>query len=136
MSKRARTLILGVALAAMTLAGMTAVAQAHANDDPASKRHRALGRLGFLAAGDHDTTASQDQTTSDSVRRARLAQERYYSTWRYGDTPAQAPAQPSRQPGWLVPVIGALAAALVLLGVLAATIVRHTHGKVRVRQAA
>jgi len=80
--------------------------------------------------------ASLEQPSSDSVQRAAEAQERYYSTWRYGDTPAQAPAQPSRQPGWLVPTIGVLAATLVLLGVLAATIVRRTRGRIRVRQAA
>jgi hypothetical protein len=34
MSKRARALVLGAMLAAMNLAGMTAVAQAQANDEP------------------------------------------------------------------------------------------------------
>jgi hypothetical protein len=40
MSKRTRALILGATLAAMSLAGMTAVAQAQANDQHARNRHR------------------------------------------------------------------------------------------------
>jgi hypothetical protein len=136
MSRLARMLALG-AMLAMTLTGLTAAAQAQPT------------------AG-VEQRASQDQPTSDSVKRAAeaqeryystwsygdpaaeraLAQERYYSTWRYGDTPAPAPAQPSRRPGWLLPAIGVLAAALALLGVLAAMLVRRTRGRVRVRQAA
>jgi hypothetical protein len=49
MSRRACTLVLAAVLAAMNLAGMTAVAQAHTNDDPASTRHRALGQVELLA---------------------------------------------------------------------------------------
>ena len=66
MSKLARTLILGVALAAMNLAGTTAIAQTHTNDDPASNRHRALGQLKLLAA--EDPVASQEQPTDAVVR--------------------------------------------------------------------
>jgi hypothetical protein len=105
MSRLARTLALAAMLAAMTLAGLTAVAQAQPTQD-------------------------------DTVKRAAEAQERYYSTWSYGDTPAPVVDEPSGQPGWLVPAIGVLAAALVLLGVLAATIVRRARGRVRVRQVA
>jgi hypothetical protein len=91
MSKLARTLILGATLAAMNLAGTTAVAQAHTNDDPASKRHRALGQAQLGVAGDydaprpplerqvgesyryyHDALAGQAQTTqADAVQRFR-----------------------------------------------------------------
>ena len=137
MSRLTRVLVLAAMLAAMTLTAMTAVAQAQPT------------------AGD-DQRTSQDQPTSDSVKRAAQAQERYYSTWSYGDpaaqqalaqerysstwgygdTPAPAPAEPSRRPGWLVPAIGVLAGVLALLGVLAATIIRRTRGRVRVRQAA
>jgi hypothetical protein len=144
MSKRARTLILGVALAAMNLAGLTAVAQAQPTGDDAVELFRRGER------------ASLEQPTSGSVQRAAeaqeryhstwrygdplaeqgLAQERYYSTWGYGDTPAPVSAQPSNQPDWLVPVIGVLAAALALLGVLAALLVRRSRGRVRVRQVA
>jgi hypothetical protein len=155
MSRLARTLALAAVLAAMILAGLTA-AQAHTNDDPTTKRAGLAQERYYSTWSYGDTTASQDQPTSDSVKRAALAQERYYSTWSYGDpvkqaalaqeryystwsygdTPAPVPAQPSGQPGWLLPTIGVLAAALALLGVLAATIIRRTRGRVRVRQAA
>jgi hypothetical protein len=79
MSRLTRVMVLGAMLAAMTLAGLTAVAQAQPT------------------AGD-EKRASQDQSTSDSVKRAAEAQERYYSTWSYGDTPAPAPDEPSGQP--------------------------------------
>jgi hypothetical protein len=46
--------------------------------------------------------ASLEQPTSDTAMQAGLAQERYHSTWRYGDTPTPAPAEPSGQPDWLV----------------------------------
>jgi crotonobetainyl-CoA:carnitine CoA-transferase CaiB-like acyl-CoA transferase len=68
--------------------------------------------------------------------RQGLAQERYYSTWGYGDTPAPAPAEPSGRPGWLVPAIGVLAGMVALLGVLAAMLPRRARGRVRVQQAA
>ena len=105
MSRLARALMLAATLAATTLAGLTAAAQAH----PAS---------------------------DDAARRQALAQERYYSTWRAGDPTAAAPAPPSRQPAWLVPAIGALAAALALLGIRATMITRRRRGRVRVRQPA
>jgi hypothetical protein len=136
MSRLTRVLVLG-AMLAMILTALTAVAQAQPT------------------AGDNQR-ASQDQPTSDSVKRAAeaqeryystwsyenpaiqqgLAQERYYSTWSYGDTPAPAPAEPSGRPGWLVPAIGVLAGVLALLGVLAAMLLRRARGRVRVHQAA
>jgi hypothetical protein len=133
MSRLTRILV----LAAMILAGLTAVAQAQPS------------------AGDHQRT-SQNQPISDSVKRAAeaqeryystwsygdtparqaLAQERYYSTWSYGDTPAPAPAEPNGRTGWLVPAIGVLAGILALLGVLATMRLRRARGRVRAQQAA
>ena len=134
MSKRTRALVLGVTLAAMNLAGLTA-AQAHPNDDPTSNRHRALGQLGLLAAADH-ATASQEQTTTDTAAQAGLAQERYYSTWGYADTPAPAPDEPSGQPDWLVLGLGVLAAALALSTGLAVLAARRAGRRMRAGQAA
>jgi len=54
MSKRARALVFGAMLAAMNLAGMTAVAQAHANNQDTITRHRALGQAKLGVAGDRD----------------------------------------------------------------------------------
>jgi hypothetical protein len=125
MSRLTRTLALAAMLAAMTLAGLTTVAQAQPTQDDVTKR-----------AAEAQERYYSTWSYGDPAIQAGLAQERYYSTWRYGDTSAPAPAQPSRQPGWLVPVIGVLATGLVLLGVLAAIRLRRTRGRVRVRQAA
>ena len=107
MSKLARVLVLAAMVAAMNLTAMTAVAQAHTSNDPASTRHRALGRVAFLATGDHAVTAQQQsngdatvrrllarerssvpngaptQAAADATHRRLLAQERSYSTWDY-----------------------------------------------------
>jgi hypothetical protein len=159
MSKLARTLILGATLAAMNLAGMTAIAQAQTSDDPASKRHHGLGQLELLAADDHAVAsreqptdavqrfrrgerASQEQPTSDAATRAALAQEQSYSFYSSRWTPANKaptpvrPAEPSGQPDWLVPAIGVLAAALALSGGLAVTTTRRARRRVRAGQAA
>jgi hypothetical protein len=154
MSRLARTLVLAAALAAMNLAGTTAVAQAHASDDPATTRHRALGQLELLAAADHAVAsqeqnptgavkqfrrgerASQEQTTTDAAVQAGLAQERYHSTWRYADTPAPVPAEPRGQPDWLVLGLGLLAAALALSTGLAVAAARRANRRVRAGQAA
>jgi hypothetical protein len=54
MSKRTRTLVLGVALAAMNLAGLTAVAQA--NDQPAEADAVEQFRRGERASQEQPTT--------------------------------------------------------------------------------
>ena len=124
MSRLARALVLAATLAAMTLAGLTAAAQAHPASDDA--RRQALAQERY-----YGSFGQQDPATQ-----AALAQERYYSTWRASDPTAAAPAPPSRQPAWLVPAIGALAVALALLGIRATMITRRRRGRVRVRQPA
>ena len=134
MSKFARTLILGVALAAMNLAGTTAIAHAHTSDDPASKRHRVLGQLGLLTA--QDTVASQEQPTMADDTRRPPTEGQVGESWHHRVNIPVRPAEPSGQPGWLVLGLGVLAAALALSGGLAAMILRRTRGRVRVRQVA
>ncbi len=127
MSKLTRALVLGAMLAAMSPAGMTAVAQAHPTAGDAAQ---------LLGQGER---ASQQQTTTDdAAKRQALAQERYYNTWRMGAraTSPVRPVEQSRQPSRLVVTLGVLAAALVLLGVLAATIARNARRRVRARHAA
>jgi hypothetical protein len=80
MSKLARPLLLVAMLAAMNLAAMTAVAQAHTSNDPASTRHRALGRVAFLAT-------DQPSGQADAAVRRLLARER-------STIPDTAPAHP------------------------------------------
>ena len=133
MSKRARTLILGVALAAMHLAATTAIAQAHTSGDPASTRHRALGQLELTA---EDAVAAQEQPGIADDTRRPPTEAQVDKSWRHpGNVRAQS-AEPSGQPGWMVLGLGVLAAALALPAVLAARIVKRTRGRVRVRQTA
>jgi ABC-type amino acid transport substrate-binding protein len=153
MSKRARTLLLGVTLAAINLTGLTAVAQADTNDDISSKRHRALGQAQLGVAVDHDTPrpprerqpgepyryyhdalAAQAQAALDDARRPPT-EGQVGESWH---PPAKAPVQPvepSGQPDWLIPAIGVLAA-LVLCGGLAVTTTRRARRRVRVGHAA
>jgi hypothetical protein len=174
MSKLARLMVLVAMLAAMQLAGLVAVAQAHTGNDPASARHAALGRLGFLATVGH-AVASQEQPTADAQRlfrrgerasqaqptadaqrlfrrgerasqaqptadatnqRGLLAQERYYSTWDYGDTVAAVSDEPSGQPGWVTPALGVLAAVLAVVAGVAVLVARRAHRGQRAEQTA
>jgi hypothetical protein len=84
----------------------------------------------------YHSTWRYGDTTSDSVKRAAEAQERYYSTWGYGDTPTPAPAEPSGQPDWLVLGLGVLAAALALVAGLAVLAARRANRRVRAGQTA
>jgi hypothetical protein len=183
MSRLARALTLAVMMAAMQLAAMTAVAQAHTSNDPASTQHRALGRAEFVAtvaqahatdqpsgradatvrrllARERSSTPSRTpahprllleeerssilnlpnrtpaQAAADAAHRRLLAQERYYSTWTYGNTSAPTPPEPSGQPGWLTPALGVLAAVLALVAGVAALAARRAHRTQRASQTA
>jgi hypothetical protein len=135
MSKRARTLILGVALAAMNLAGMTAVAHAYPLDPTAdhavaSQQQNPTDAQERFRRGER---ASQEQTAADATVRRLLARER--SSIPSG-TPAQMPVpvqppEPSGQPDWLVPAIGVLAAVLALVAGLVAMAARRTGRRAR-----
>jgi hypothetical protein len=138
MSRLTRALVLGVALAAMNLAGMTAVAHAYPLDPTAdhavaAQQQNPTDAQELFRRGER---ASQEQPTSDSVKQAAQAQERYYSTWGYADTPTPAPAEPSGQPDWLVPAIGVLAAALALVAGLVVLVARRAGRRLRAGQAA
>jgi hypothetical protein len=76
------------------------------------------------------------QTTMDATRQAARAQERYYSTWGYSNSPALTPAKPSRRPDWLVPGLGGLAAAVTLSAGLAVLAAKRARRRARVGQAA
>jgi hypothetical protein len=131
MSKLARTLVLGAMLAAMNLAGMTAVAQAQANDEGKdARRPPTEGQVG--ESWRQPQVASQEQTAADAALRRQLARERFSIP---SGTPAQAPApepaEPSGQPGWLVPLLAVLAAALAVSGGLAVMAGKRASRRVR-----
>jgi hypothetical protein len=134
MSKRIRALVLGVTLAAMNLAGLTA-AQAHPNDDPTSNRHRALGQLGLLTA--EHVVASQEQTAADAALQRQLARERHsIPSGTSAKVPAPAPSEPNGQSGWLVLTLGVLSAALALVAGLAVLAARRASRRMRLGHAA
>jgi hypothetical protein len=85
-SRLARPLMLVAMLAALNLAAMTAVAHAHTGNDPASTRHRALGRVEFLAA-------DQPSGQADATVQRLLARER--STIPSGPAQAPGPVRPA-----------------------------------------
>jgi hypothetical protein len=134
MSKLTRTLIIGATLTAMHLAGMTAVAQAQANDEPVRQppTERQVGE-----SWRHRQTAAPEQTAADAALQRVLARERFSIP---NATPAQAPApvpaKPSTQPGWLVVSLAVLVAALALAGGLAVLAATRTRRRARLGHAA
>ena len=75
MSKLTRTLLIGATLAAMHLAGMTAVAQAQATNDGKGARQPPSERQ----VGEpwrHHQVAPENQTTTDPAAQRALARQR------------------------------------------------------------
>jgi hypothetical protein len=134
MSKLTRTLIIGATLAAMHLVGMTAVAQAQANDEPVMQppTERQVGE-----SWRHRQAASPEQTAADAALQRQLARERFSIP---NPTPAEAPApgppKQSEQPGRLAAWLGVLAVALALAGGLGVLVARRTRRRARLEQAA
>jgi hypothetical protein len=134
MSKLARTLVIGATLAAMHLAGLTAVAHAQANDEPVMQppTERQVGE-----SWRHHQAPSQDQAAAAATLQRQLARERHSIP---NATPAQVsapvPDEPSGTPGWLLASLGVLAAALALAGGLAVLAARRAGRRARIRHAA
>ena len=132
MSKLTRTLIIGATLAAIHLAGMTAVAQAQANNEGKDARRPPTERQ-VGESWRHRQTASQDQAAADAALARVLARERFsIPNGTPAPEPAPVPAKPSRQPGWLVVSLAVLVAALTLAVGLAA---RRTRRRARLEHA-
>jgi hypothetical protein len=138
MSKRTRALVLAATLAAMNLAGLTAVAHAQANDDPDGKvARRPPTERQVGEAWRHGQVATPEQTAADAALQRQLARERFSIP---SATPAQVPApvpdEPSGTPGWLLASLGVLAAALALAGGLAVLAAKRAGRRARIRTAA
>jgi hypothetical protein len=132
MSKLARTLLFAAALAAMNLAGLTAVAQAQANDQPA-RRPPTQGQVGE-SWHQRQVTAEQPNITSDARRPP--TERQVGESWRHQtDSPAQ-PAEPGGLPSWTMASLGLLAAVLALAGGLAVLAARRAGRRARVGHAA
>jgi hypothetical protein len=136
MSKRTRALILGATLAAMNLAGMTAVARAQATNEAKDARQPPTERQ-VGETWRHGQAATPVQTAADAALQRQLARERFSIP---SATPAQVPApvpdEPSGQPGWLLASLGVLVAALALAGGLAVLAAKRAGRRARIRHAA
>src|SRR5262245_11751203 len=137
MSKLTRTLILAATVAALNLAGLTAVAHAQANDqDPPSQQELAERWNSDYYQATHMSPAQHKAWLQANAARRELSDRRaYYShatqlspadlkAWvqardRAGTPTAKTvqvpapvpPTEPNGQPTWLVVSLGALAAA-------------------------
>ena len=138
MSKLTRALILAALLAAMNLAGMTAVAHAQANHDPDGKDARRLATERQVGEPwRHGQVASPEQTAADAALQRVLARERFSSPSQTPDQPtAPAPPEPSGQPNWLLASLGGFAAGLALAGGLAVLATRRAGRSARIQHAA
>jgi hypothetical protein len=137
MSKRARALILGAMLAAMHLAGLTAVAHAQANDpDGKDARRPPSERQAAVTERERPVTAQQ-QAAADATLQRVLARERFSIPSQTPDQPtAPAPPEPSGQPSWLIASLGGFAGGLALAGGLAMLAARRAGRRARVGHAA
>jgi hypothetical protein len=122
MSKLTRTLIVAATLTAMHLAGMTAVAQAQATDQPtgqqATRRPPTERQVG--ESWRHRQAVSQDQAAADAALQRVLARERFAIPNATPDqVPVPAPTQPNRQPSWLLTSLGVLAVLMLVAGLAA-----------------
>jgi hypothetical protein len=136
MSKLTRALILGATMAAMNLAGMTAVAHAQATNEGKDARQPPTERQ-VGETWRHDQAASPEQAAADTAHRRELAREHSSIP---SATPAQVPApasaEPSGTPSWLLASLGVLAAALALAGGLAVLAAKRAGRRARIRHAA
>jgi hypothetical protein len=79
--------------------------------------------------------ASQEQPAIADDSRRPPTEAQVDESWRYPGSVRAPSAEPSGRPGWLVPGLVVLAAALVLTGGLAVTTTRRARRRVRVGQA-
>jgi hypothetical protein len=122
MSSRTRALIVGAALAAMQLAGMTAVAHAQAtNEGKDARRPPTQGQVGETW---HQPQVKAAAPAVAGGTRRPPTEGQVGEPWRHQTSVPGRPAEPGGQPGWRIASLGFLTAALALVGglaVLAAT---------------
>jgi hypothetical protein len=141
MSKLTRALILGATLAAMNLAGMTAVAQPNDGDTPTqrevSENWNTYNQSTRVPPAELTAQRELPDRWSYYNQATRLSPAKL-KAWSQAkdrvDTPtappAQAPAparpaEPSGEPGWLVVSLGILATAMAVVAGLAVLVARR-----------
>ena len=159
MSKLARTLILAATVAALNLAGMTAVAQAN-DQDTTSQQELAENWNYYNQATRVPPAELQARMQADAAQRKLAERWSYYNhatrmspaelkAWMQAKDrpdipttpPTQVPAapvqptEPNGQPTWLVVSLGGLAAALALVAGLALLAARRANRRAQVEHA-
>ena len=122
MSRRTRALAVGAILAAMQLAGMTAVAHAQANNE--GKDARRPPTQGQVGEAWHQPQVAPSEPNVAGETRRPPTQSQVGESWRHQTSVPGRPAEPGGQPGWRIASLGLLAAALALVGGLA-VMARH-----------
>jgi hypothetical protein len=141
----------GRMLAAATLAALTVLPAGVAQASQAEERsQRVLERT--LAREHHAVPAAANPATPAAQLRTQAREQGAYpiptgrqttntqgqvgESWRHPGNVPVSPAEPSRQPDWLVPGIGVLAAVLALVAGLVVLATRRAKRRVRASQAA
>jgi hypothetical protein len=120
MTKRTRARILAVTLAAMTLAGMTAVAHAQATDEPTGKQAaRRPPTQSQVGEAWHQLKVAPNEPDVAGDARRPPTEAQVGEPWRHTTQVPARPAEPGGQPGWRLASLGFLATALALAGGLA-----------------
>jgi hypothetical protein len=120
MSKRTRACIVAAVLAAMTLAGMTAVAHAQASDGPTGKQAaRRPPTQSKVGEAWHQPKVAPDAPDVAGDARRPPTESQVGEPWRHQTIVPRRPAEPDGQPGWRIASLGFLAVALALAGGLA-----------------
>jgi hypothetical protein len=160
MSKLARTLILAATVAALNLAGMTAIAHAQANDEDPTTQQELADNWSYYHQATHIPPAElQTRLQAEAAQRKLSERWSYYNqanrmspadlkAWMQAkdrpDSPTQPPTQvpapvrptvPSGQPIWLVVSLGGLAAALAVVAGLALLAARRANRRAQVGHA-
>ena len=130
MSKRTRTLILGVTLAALNLTG--AVAQAQTNEESTSNQDaRRPPTQGQVGEAWHQPQLPAEQPTVAGDTRRPPTESQVGEAWRHPTSAPVRPAEPSSPSGWLLASLSGLAAALALAGGLAVLAARRAGRRTR-----
>jgi len=137
MSKLARALVLGVTLAAMNLAGLTAVAQGQSSDEPTSNQDaRRPPTQGQVGESWHQRQVTAEQPNIASDARRPPTESQVGESWRHQTNVPAQPVEPGGQPSWVMASLGLLAAGLALAGGLAVLAARRVGRRARVGHAA
>jgi hypothetical protein len=135
MSKFTRALVAVATLAAISFAGMTAVAHAQATDEPTRQDARRPPTQSQVGEAWHQrSVSSQHGKVAEATVGRVLARERSAIP---NATPAQVPApvptRPNQRPSWVLASFGVLAVLLLVVG-LAALAARRASRRARLGQ--